>query len=71
MGDRPSWTQGQYLEIPNGPPAFELEVKRLQLTPADYAGSEELKEWVRKNKDQKYVPLDLLSTWKFKVRADV
>jgi len=71
MADKPNWTQGQYWDIPNGPPAFEIEVKRLNLKPAEYAGSEELKQWVRQNKDHKYVPLDLLSTWKLKVRADV
>jgi hypothetical protein len=69
--DKPNWTQGQYLELPQGPPAFELEVKRLKLKPAEYASSDELKEWVRKYKNQKYVPLDLLRIWRFEVRADV
>jgi len=43
----------------------------LKLKPADYAASEELKEWVRKYKDHKYVPLDLLRIWRFKVRAEI
>ena len=29
----------------------------------EYESSIQLKEWVRKNKDQKYVPSDLLQAW--------
>jgi hypothetical protein len=45
--------------------AFELETKRLGLRPADFVDSASLKEWARKNKDQKFVPSDLLQAWGF------
>ena len=45
--------------------AFELETKKLGLSPEDFAGSAVLKEWARKNKDQKFVPSDLLQAWGF------
>ena len=47
----------------NSPTSFEEIVKQLRLSPADYKQSIQLKEWVQKNKDQKYVPLDLLRAW--------
>jgi len=37
------------------------------LSPAQYESSEELKEWVRTNRGQKYVPIDLLTAWGFDV----
>lgn len=45
--------------------AFELETKKLGLSPGDFASSALLKEWARKNKDQKFVPSDLLQAWGF------
>jgi len=51
--------------------AFEQIVAELRLSPAQYESSDALKEWVRKNKDQKYVPLELLKAWGFKVRAEI
>ena len=51
----------------HGESTFEHVVRRLHLSPDEYATSAELKEWVRKNKDQKYVPLYLLDLWGFQV----
>ncbi len=51
--------------------SFEDTVKVLKLSPREYATSAELKEWVRKNKNHKYVPLDLLTLWGFEVRGDL
>src|SRR2546430_14468216 len=45
--------------------AFELETKKLGLSPDDFAGSAVLKEWARKNKDQRVGPSDLLQGWGF------
>ena len=45
--------------------AFELETQKLGLSPGDFASSALLKEWARKNKDQKFVPSDLLQAWGF------
>ncbi len=45
-------------------------VKKLRLSPAEYENSVQLKDWVRKNKDQKYVPSDLLKAWDLEVQGD-
>jgi len=37
----------------------------LGLGPEQYKSSVRLKEWVRKNKDDKYVPPELLKHWGF------
>jgi hypothetical protein len=58
-------------EAPAQPSAFEQVVFELRLTPAQYESSAELKRWVQQYKDQKYVPVDLLKAWGYKVRADV
>ncbi len=50
-----------------GPTSFEEVVKKLELSPADYEHSVQLKDWVRKNKDQKYAPSDLLKAWDLEV----
>lgn len=47
--------------------SFEKIVESLGLTPAQYQASLALKEWVRANKDEKYVPPDLLEAWGFAV----
>jgi hypothetical protein len=52
---------------PEGESAFEYIVRHLRLSPEEYATSAALKEWVRRNKDQKYVPLYLLDLWGFNV----
>ncbi|MGA8622131.1 MAG: hypothetical protein WB660_26875 [Candidatus Sulfotelmatobacter sp.] len=55
----------------NGPTSFEEIVRELRLSPADYQYSIQLKAWVLKNKDQKYVPSDLLRAWDFEVKGDL
>ena len=53
------------------PTSFELLVRELKLRPDDYESSAELKQWVRQNKDQKFVPLDVLKLWNFTVHAEL
>lgn len=43
--------------------SFESVVQALGLAPEDFLDSVRLKEWVRQNKDHKYVPPDLLKAW--------
>jgi hypothetical protein len=50
--------------------SFEETVKAMKLSPREYASSAALKEWVRKNKDHKYVPSNLLKLWGFDVRGE-
>ena len=40
----------------DGASTFEHIVRRLHLSPEEYASSQALKEWVRRHKDHKYVP---------------
>jgi hypothetical protein len=49
---------------------IEEAVRAVKVLPQEYARSVALKEWVRKNKDHKYVPLDLLNIWGFEVRVE-
>lgn len=52
---------------PHGESTFEHFVRRLHLSPEEYSTSVELKEWVRRHKDHKYVPSQLLELWGFEV----
>ncbi len=53
------------------PSSFEQIIRKLRLSPDQYLGSVPLKEWVRKNKNQKYVPSDLLEPWGFEAASDL
>ena len=67
----PNWGKPELLPGPVGPTSFEEIVRKLRLSPADYEGSLRLKEWARKNKDQKYIPDELLKLWGFEVKGDL
>ncbi|HTA50614.1 MAG TPA: hypothetical protein VK930_14280 [Verrucomicrobiae bacterium] len=43
--------------------SFDRVVARLGISPDQYKDSLPLKEWVVRNKDQKYVPTELLKHW--------
>ncbi len=58
----PDWGK-QLASIPHGPSQFELLVERLGLDEREYLHSTRLKNWVRRNKGQRYVPPDLLKAW--------
>ena len=49
--------------------SFEQMVKKLGLAPDQYKNSALLKDWVRRNMDEKYVPSDLLRAWGFEKDA--
>jgi hypothetical protein len=51
--------------------SFERLVQALCLAPDQYSASPELKAWVRRNKNYKYVPPDLLATFGFKPGAEI
>jgi hypothetical protein len=67
----PNWGKPDIQAAPLVPTSFEGIVKKLRLSPADYEGSIQLKEWARKNKDQRYIPDDLLKLWGFEVTGDL
>jgi hypothetical protein len=52
---------------PRGASTFEHVARHLHLSPSEYATSAKLKEWVRRNKDRKYVPSYLLVAWHFDI----
>lgn len=56
---------------PAGESTFEYIVRRLHLSPENYATSAVLKEWVRTHKDDKYVPSQLLEAWHFDVDEEL
>jgi hypothetical protein len=45
------------------PSSFDRIVASLGIGPDQYKDSPPLKEWVAKNKDQEYVPTELLKHW--------
>ncbi len=49
----------------DAPTSFDHIVAILGIGPNQYKDSLPLKEWVRQNKDEKYVPPDLLKHWGF------
>jgi len=58
-----------------GPPlpsqsSFERVVEELRLSPSQYVTSPRLRDWVSRNKDQKYVPSELLKAFGFEVSTD-
>ena len=64
----PNWGKPDAnIGVYTGPSSFEEIVKTLRLSPAEYQHSAQLKDWVQKNKDKKYVPLTLLQAWKMGV----
>ena len=67
----PNWGKPEGAVVANAAPtSFEDIVKKLRLRRVDYLSSEQLKDWVRKNKDRKYVPLDLLEAWNFEAEDE-
>ncbi len=50
--------------------SFEKVVDSLRLSPDQYQSSAELRDWVLRNKDEKYVPPDLLKAFGFRVNVE-
>ena len=50
---------------------FEKKVIELNLQPDEYVRSEELKAWVSRNRNTRYVPEPLLAAWGFPVDASI
>lgn len=50
--------------------SFEKVVDSLKLSPEQYQSSAELREWVLRNKDDKYVPPELLKAYGFQVNLE-
>jgi hypothetical protein len=50
---------------------FELQVRRLHLTPDAYISSAELHTWCKSNRNRFYIPEWLLDAWGIAVDADL
>jgi hypothetical protein len=62
----PNWCS-RYGSPPGRADFIREDVKGLSLSPEQYVDSEALKDWTRKNKNQKYIPSALLAVWGFTV----
>jgi hypothetical protein len=51
--------------------SFDQQVEALSLSPEQYAGSRELKNWVSRNRNHRYVPPDVLATFGFRVMPEI
>lgn len=56
-----------YKDIVPSASSFDEVVAHLHLSPHQYRDSRELKEWVRHNKNEKYVPTEVLNAFGFDV----
>ncbi len=54
----------------NSESSFERVVLSLKLSPQEYESSPQLREWVLQNKDQKYVPPELLKALGLQVNVE-
>ena len=64
----PNWMRSLAVQ-PSGASAFEHLVATLGLSPEEYENSAVLRNWVRKNKDHRYVPSELLEVWGLNVEG--
>lgn len=67
----PNWGKPEPATMMTTVSSFDALVKSLGLTPEQYEDSKVLKDWVRVNKDHKYVPQDLLQAWGFPVKSEI
>jgi hypothetical protein len=67
----PNFTKPEAIKLPVfSVSSFERAVALLELSPEQYARSPELRAWVLQNKDQKYVPPELLTAFGFDVNTE-
>jgi hypothetical protein len=75
MGRRPvnrNFTKPEAIgPIVFSPSSFERIVTALRISPEEYRSSSALKEWVRRNKEHRYVPPELLKAFGFQVDSEV
>ncbi|MFZ2003150.1 MAG: hypothetical protein WAU73_27510 [Candidatus Sulfotelmatobacter sp.] len=60
----PNWARPLPVAVtPEGASTFERFVAMLRLAPEECEDSTRLREWARKNRNDWYVPLELLQAW--------
>jgi hypothetical protein len=50
---------------------FDQQVAALRLSPEQYAGSRELRNWVSRNRRHRYIPSEVLATFGFEVVPEI
>ena len=65
----PNWGKEQATPVVPTITEFEKKTQELGLTPDQYLRSEPLREWVRANRNTRYVPEPLLEGWGFEIDA--
>jgi hypothetical protein len=58
---------GAYKRVTPAASSFDQVVETLNLSPHQYESSSQLKEWVRRHKNERYVPTEVLSAFGFDV----
>lgn len=58
-----NWLQGDAAPVPSRPSDFERVVAKLKLSPEQYESSDQLRQWVERYWQQKFVPEKLLKAW--------
>jgi hypothetical protein len=58
---------GAHNRVVSSVSSFDQMVESLNLSPHQYEGSQALKEWVRLNKNHRYVPTEVLTVFGFEV----
>lgn len=56
--------------VPLSQSSFEEVVRELKLVPEQYKDSQQLRDWVFRHKDEKYVPSDVLKAFGFDCADD-
>jgi len=67
----PNWGKPDFLPALPTTTAFESMVKSLRLAPEQYTTSATLRDWVRKNKEHRYVPQTLLEAFGFSISSEI
>ena len=67
----PNWGKPEPIVLGVSVTSFEAVVQSLGLSPDQYQNSTTLRDWVQRNKDHKYVPLNLLEAWGFKAQSEI
>ena len=67
----PDWGSGMPTPMRPSVSEFERVVEHLRLKPDEYTGSDELRDWVERNKDARFVPERLLKAWGLSLRGSI
>lgn len=70
MAAHRAWVNGYTMQVPEYQTRFEHVADELNVAPDQYESSPDLKAWVERNKDHRYVPEWLLVRWGLRADPD-